>query len=405
MFKESSEDDLTLKTKPRSERISSISTSFRSSLSSRRQSSRHFGGIISAPPSLSYKLTRHTTSEFGYLTFAFDALHKALETSSGKPIMCIKTAPNHDALHIGRAVFEHPLIVECLESLFVTIHEQDNELYNDFPVVEFVDEGNYDLVEPIPYTQLNFYTMVHAMQEALLSSGHSIPKYLDLLSNVGAPSRSLLVGSQDICALEVELSSLHGMLSTRIGRHDAHHLVLQVQYDPKQLKFCEILRKAMPFQSLCLYGLTNDERMAARVEASRFHKEIDFRDASPPIEDKIVVSNGYSKLALRQTPMRFVPLTQLQATLVNRLIHNNQFNEAMRWLSPKQGLILMEATRRGTSVFYDVTDVPIQVAWESINSNTAPPRALLDGDPTCPDDSYSESEDGEPEVYNLLGTM
>jgi hypothetical protein len=55
----------------------------------------------------------------------------------------------------------------------------------------------------------------------------------------------------------------------------------------------------------------------------------------------------YSKPALRDTHLRFVPMTPYQAARANQLVHAGKFHLAMQLLSPRQGMVLMHALRQG----------------------------------------------------------
>ncbi|CAB9525864.1 expressed unknown protein [Seminavis robusta] len=54
-----------------------------------------------------------------------------------------------------------------------------------------------------------------------------------------------------------------------------------------------------------------------------------------------------SKPALRESHLRFVPLTPFQATRANQLVCQGKFHLAMKLLSPRQGMVLMHALRSG----------------------------------------------------------
>ena len=73
-----------------------------------------------------------------------------------------------------------------------------------------------------------------------------------------------------------------------------------------------------------------------------------------------------TKAALRKTEMRYIPLTELQATRANRLIHNGCFNEATHLLSPRQGKILMKAYTNVSKRTIETVNMPIHEAWKGI---------------------------------------
>lgn len=98
-----------------------------------------------------------------------------------------------------------------------------------------------------------------------------------------------------------------------------------------------------------------------------------------------------SKPALRESHLRFVPLTPLQATRANRLVYQGKFHLAMKLLSPRQGMLLMQALRSGkpkkcchdelelapapaTNAPSSIEDAPIASAQVQQQSSPAPQR-------------------------------
>jgi hypothetical protein len=81
-----------------------------------------------------------------------------------------------------------------------------------------------------------------------------------------------------------------------------------------------------------------------------------------------------SKPALRESHLRFVPLTPFQATRANQLVYQGKFHLAMKLLSPRQGMVLMHALRSGkpnqyiTLINTDATATPATTATAAIES-------------------------------------
>jgi hypothetical protein len=163
-------------------------------------------------------------------------------------------------------------------------------------------------------------------------------------------------------------------------------------YDPTKLTFGELVRFALKQrhnfgETLIIYALSNDERVAALVEVNNMKTaNIAFQKDKASVQVQLI-SSSLSILepdwiydpnsALRQTPLRFVPLTDFQSTQVNCLIQIGLFNEATLLFSPRQGLILMVAIREaaGKKRFFKVVDVPILNAWVCVCGEEHPKEA------------------------------
>ena len=108
---------------------------------------------------------------------------------------------------------------------------------------------------------------------------------------------------------------------------------------------------------------TNYERVAALTDTQHVRESFKVTE----FLDTLQIDND-PKRALRQSPvLRFVPLTELEATRANRLAHLQRFNEAMHLISPRQGSIYMQALKITAQISFKVViDVPILPAWMSL---------------------------------------
>ena len=89
------------------------------------------------------------------------------------------------------------------------------------------------------------------------------------------------------------------------------------------------------------------EHAAAKAAAENANeKDIKFSFVLKPISYESLKLQC-SKPSLRESHLRFVPLTPHQATLANRLVSEGKFHMAMKLLSPRQGMLLMHALRSG----------------------------------------------------------
>lgn len=360
------------------------------------------------PPESYFELTRNENDELGCIAFEFDSMEDARKEATRRhtPILCIEAEIPGDVT-AGETIFSHPLIVEAAESLFVTVQPrqlqpQDDEDNNDQnrrffcnsscrTRVRILDDKGMDVLAPVEH--MSIAEVVSALVRGLESYRTHIPQYLKLLLEQEAGKVQVLsktrfretqgevvFGMFDPVAAEVEFAGLEGILSTRCGAL-VRQPVVRVTYDTRRLTYCELVRHALRRTgATAIYYNTNDERIAAQLEVQHFHdyRKVQQRYADGVVENstpdiKVTVCFGNvradrcPKPALKSSILRFVPLTSLQATRANRLIHYQKFDEAMHLLSPRQGLIAMQALRAHHSKdFQDVVDVPICNAWKEL---------------------------------------
>jgi hypothetical protein len=172
--------------------------------------------------------------------------------------------------------------------------------------------------------------------------------------------------------------------------------VEEVVYDWGRLCFGSVIHYALKRKvGDIIYYQTSDERIAALIEIERVNESSKVTEFLGNIQ-----LDNNPKRALRKSPLRFVPLTDLQATRANRLAHLNRFDQLMHLLSPRQVSIFMQA--RDKNSFKDVIDVPILIAWMSLCDQQVPsdgaPKTDLEADP-----GYFDSSTEIGTVLNLYG--
>lgn len=367
------------------------------------------------PPPLfqcSYQLRRNQYfKELGYMQFDCQTVAEAqpLALASGKPVLAIETRIPGDS-DAGTTIFSHPLVVEACQSLFISVvhsigEEEEEEqrrasmgkgavLVQRAPSgkpcrtkLVFLDPRNGAfLAEPLYGDKLTLaclaWTMVHVQEQ--WSSRSMVPKYLSLLceEEMGKVDMNLgsekgprqkdyhaLFATEDSASCEVEFACLDGVFATRAvfiaGRRG-----VEISYDSTRVAYCSLVRHALKRDmATVVYFKTNDEKRAAEVEIARIEQ------SSVGLEkfEGGTTSDYIPKRALRKTPLRFVPMLDIQATRANRLVHLGRFDEAMHLLSPRQGAILMHAMRvTGQKLCHEVIDVPITVAWVSMSERHYP---------------------------------
>jgi hypothetical protein len=362
----------------------------------------------------SYQIKKHEFEELGSMQFHFVLFHNALKESSTtcRPVLLVQAEIPGDA-DAGSEIFSHPLIVEAADSLFTTVFNKD-ENYSCSASrsasgksrrtrVGFFDDSGNEIIQSLCADMLTRAGIAEAMIATLESCQQPVPKYLRLLYDeergrikpgpVGLPVpcyHRAVFGMDDSTLGEVEFAGLEGVISTRAGFLTGQKIV-EVIYDAGRLSFSSVIHYALKRKvGDIIYHQTNDERIAALMEIQRV------KESSKVIEFLGTIQlDKDPKRALRKSPLRFVPLTYLQATRANRLAHLNRFDEAMHLLSPRQGLIFMQA-RKATAQksFKDVVDVPILPAWMSLCDEQVQSDGAPKADPEVdPADCESEESD------------
>lgn len=361
----------------------------------------------SPSPESYFEMTKNESDELGCIQFEYQSIEEAQQAAARRqiPILCIEAEVPGDVTS-GQTIFSHPLIVEAAESLFVTVQGRQLEPQDDDNCdrrffcnsscrtrVRILDHKGVDVLAPVEH--MTVAEVVSALVRGLEAYGIHVPQYLKLLFEEETGKLQVLsktrfrktegeavFGIFDPVAAEVEFAGVEGVLSTRSGAL-VRQAVVRVTYDTQRLTYGELVRHALRRTgATSIYYESNDERIAAQLEVQHFqdYRKVQRRYAvDATTEDSIpdikvleqfgnVRADRYPKPALKKSILRFVPLTDLQATRANRLIHYQKFDEAMHLLSPRQGLIAMQALRAHHSKdFQDVVDVPIVAAWNQLS--------------------------------------
>lgn len=342
-----------------------------------------------------YKLRRYPHEELGAITYHYSCLEEAKceANRTGKPILCFAIQIPGDQ-DVGREIFSHPLVVEAAETLFVTVRTSTNDQVTSNSMsscrsskrcrteVRVLDNSGIDVVVGISDNLISLASMMSLMVSGLNSLRQPIPTYVLLMeeeacgrlrySSSGAAQRidrQAVFGMEDSQIGEVECGDLEGVLATRVG-YIGRQRVVQVTYDSSRLCYGNLTHFALQRKIAdIIYYRTNDEKIAARMEVQRMEAKSDLVHHTSTCTIQPDVD---PKHALRQTMLRYVPMTDLQATKANRLVAVGVFNEAMHLLSPRQGKILMTSMRSATKrKFDDVVDVPIVRAWNRLSGQSA----------------------------------
>ena len=314
---------------------------------------------------LSKDIKRNEHRELGYVSFRCENLAAAMAQARALklPVAQIHVVEAGD-IDAGMTVFSHPLVVEALETLFVgycTLPDETGVSSTGCTTLNISNERGTRLLS-VGGKDLSLASAVKAICSTLEQTGSHVPQYLDLLLDEVNTStttlRTALFLVSDTSQAEVFCAGIDPVLSTRVGKV-AGRTAIELAYDARHIGFAMLVRKVLELdsvQSVCYQ--TNDQRVSARVEVSRVIKPVTVDKYESDFEESLS-----SKAALRGTPMRFVPMTRLQALRANRLISLGQFNKAVNLLSPRQGMILMEAMHHMSNDIADAVESPILDAW------------------------------------------
>jgi hypothetical protein len=293
-----------------------------------------------------------------------------------------------------------------LESLFVPVAIIGEGSQLCVSKIGFMDASGRDLTPPLDSCHASMRSVIEGLLHVLQVTQHPIPIYLQSLadhvlaaSSTVTSERCAWFGFNDVVPSECEFKTLTGVHSVRFGTLSDHDdcQVVEVKYDSKASSFNALvlyMLTRLPSQQIIVYCQSNDERMAARVEITKL-SDLGMYNRQVAI---VFVGNNdtfkptMDRSAIQQTPMRFVPLTEDQATRANIFFLDGQYDKATNLLSPRQMRFLVAAVQSGSCDFYDVTGYPILDAWISNVEKTPPKRRPCEN---------RWQEETEPEVYCL----
>ena len=260
--------------------------------------------------------------ELGVIAWERDfeqALHRA--QAEDRPVLVLfdEVPGCQTVVSFGRRVLSHPLIAEAAETLFVpvavynNVGGKDREVLSSFgepswnnPVVRIVDPERKALA-PRHDGDYTLPGMAANMIEALRTQEREVPTYLRLLAQDAGVTEQATFAMYCFWTGEAAVGGLEGVRATRAAFLDGHEVV-DVEFDPNVTPFDELLKTAR--SARCA------DRVYARTPGQRTAAET----LSIPVEstsDESRVSEKDTKYQLRHSPLRFVPMTEAQASRVN----------------------------------------------------------------------------------------
>jgi hypothetical protein len=244
----------------------------------------------------------------------------------------------------GKRVMTHPLIIEAIESLFVpvaiynNIGGHDREILNSFnepswnnPVVRIISPDGKLLSPRLngDYTRLG---LVNSMVTALKNNNAEVPQYLEILqkelSANNSPTDKAVFSMYCFWSGEAGLGNIDGIVSTEPGFMGGREVV-QVEFNPSVISYKDLVNTAKRKNvSKKVFVKNSTERITAEK----------LLGGSSVLDAGSFRSDNEPKYYMSKTVYRYVPMLQLQASLVNSAIGSRSSPDI--YLSPRQLIIL-----------------------------------------------------------------
>ncbi|NIS08168.1 MAG: peptide-methionine (S)-S-oxide reductase [Candidatus Dadabacteria bacterium] len=290
-----------------------------------------------------FKPNLNNPAELGYVNWHRN-FGKAVELAKreDKPILLFfNEVPGcNTASGYGKNVMRHPLIIEAAETLFIpvaiynNVGGHDREVLDSFgeptwnnPVVRFIDSDRKQLTPRLAgdYTKLG---LVRSMIKALKSDSKPVPDYLNLLEKELSAERAgkekAIFSMYCFWSGEGSLGNIDGVVSTKAGFMGGKEVV-QVEYNPRIISYDKLLRAADK-------GGKADHVFAANEDQKRIAKKLIGKDRVS--NEKSFMLDREPKYYMSKTHYKYVPMTPLQASLVNSAVGKRQ--SPHKYLSQRQ---------------------------------------------------------------------
>ena len=240
----------------------------------------------------------------------------------------------------GKRVMTHPLIIEAIETQFVpvaiynNVGGHDREVLKSFnepswnnPVVRIITLEGKSLAPRLngDYTRLG---LVKSIITALKNNNDEVPEYLvilekELSANKTATEKAVF-SMYCFWSGEAGLGNIEGVVSTEPGFMGGREVV-EVEFSPSVISYGELIETAMRKNvSKYVFAINKEQRTVAEdILGQRAVSDAgSFRSDNEP------------KYYMLKTQYRYVPMTALQASLVNSAIGHRVSPD--RYLSPRQ---------------------------------------------------------------------
>jgi len=280
----------------------------------------------------------------------------------------------------GGQVLSHPLLVEAIEDLFVPVVVRNNSSGDDDervlktfrekawnnPVVRIVTPEREDVVPRIDGVY-SVDGIAQRLVEALAATQPEAPAYLRLLAEEGAARRHgverATFGMHCFWEGEAKLGALAGVVQTRPG-FIGEVEVVDLEFDPRTISYEKLLDKAREMDCATrIFARSAAQLAAAQRAAGRLKLPEDVVVRS----DAEVRPDSQPKYYLSQVSLRYIPMTETQASRVNAALSRGE--------SPTNLLSKRQVERwhrvqsnpaQATSQRKSLIGVDLRTGWESL---------------------------------------
>lgn len=326
-------------------------------------------------PTAMIKTPKNQPEELGAVNWRRDFDQSFADANQvGKPVLILfQEVPGCSTCrNYGNHVLSHPLIVEAIETLFVPVVVHNNKGGKDAQMLKYFGEPswnnpvarivNSDKTDVLPRLNGNYTAagLVDYMLRGLDLYNQVAPQYLQLLQEeLSAELRGTERATVSMFCFwsgEGKLGQVDGVVGTKAGWMDSKEVV-QVEYDPRQISYDELIKTAKNAQcaSHVYTENTQQKALAKKVVGNNAVKDVErFRLDREP------------KYYLSKTHYRYVPMTDLQATRANSLIGKGTSPEAL--LSPQQVALAQKIKANPRADWQDAIEVDFIKAWSVIQS-------------------------------------
>ena len=239
--------------------------------------------------------------------------------STGKPVFLVfQEIPGcGTCVGFGQRVLSHPVLADAIENEFVplAIHNNkgghDGEVLKKYdepawnnPVVRFLDAQGKDVIARKDGV-FDAGDVGARMIATLEAAKRPVPAYLRLAVSELRAARAEKATFAMACYWEGEsqLGALDGVLATRTGSLEGREVV-EVLFDPAVVSLADLGKKAAAAGCASIAGNARD------------------------------ASHSDQKYYLERSPLRFLPLTPLQATRINSALRFGR--DGSEWLGPRE---------------------------------------------------------------------
>lgn len=295
-----------------------------------------------------------------------EARAKALQ--DGKPIFILfQEVPGCSTCrNYGNDLLTHPHIVEAIETFFVPLAiynntgGEDAKVLKKFnepawnnPVARIISANTEQDIIPRLNGKYDISSLLDFLIKGMIESHLLVPQYLATLHSEYDTNdlRETHLSMYCFWTGEKALADMQGVIDTRAGYMNGTEVV-KVKYDADQVSEEELIQYAKVQK--CADALYSDDQR--EVAAAK--------KLNIPTKSKgIFRPDKQPKYYIYMSNLRSLPMTHLQALLVNRAFANNE--DAERYLSPRQ-LTMMQMISGEKISKKDAIDEDFTAAWRRI---------------------------------------